>query len=279
MNHFRFLHIREALAQPWLITPEGYAAVAALVEAHAGSMAAIKLDDLFDAPPQMSIDKATGIAEIPIQGTIGKGLSKIERSCGAVGTEDISANLQAALSDPAVKGILLNIASPGGTVNGTPEVAAAIRAATEFKPILAFTDSMMASAAYWIGSQASMVIASESASVGSIGVYIPVTDMSKRAEMAGIKVEVIKNKEGTYKGMGHPGTSMTDPQRTHLQSVADEIFGMFAGAVQSRRSVPASAMQGQTFFGNEARRNGLIDDVGGIDRARRSLSALIAMKR
>jgi signal peptide peptidase SppA len=279
MSHIRFLHIRELLAQPWLITPDAYHAVATLVDRHMDAAAGFKLDDIFGEQPQMTIDRATGIAEIPVQGVIGKGLSKIEKSCGAVGTEDIAANLSAALSDPAVKGILLNIASPGGTVNGTPEVASLVRSAAERKPVLAFTDSLMASAAYWIGSQADMVIASQSSSVGSIGVYIPVTDMSRRAEMLGVKVELVKNKEGTFKGAGYPGTSLTDAQRENLQGHADEIFGMFSAAVQGKRNVPKGAMRGQVFLGGEARNQGLVDDVGGLDLARRSLSGLIAMRK
>jgi len=283
MSNFRFLRIREILAQPWLITAEGYDAVASLVDRHAAmttaDFAAMKMDGLFDPPPQMAIDKETGIADIPIQGVIGKGLSKIEKSCGAVGTEDITSNLALAMADPSVKGILLNIASPGGAVNGTPEVASAIREAAGRKPIVAFTDSLMGSAAYWMGSQASMVIASESASVGSIGVYIPVTDMSKRAEMAGVKVDIVRNKEGVFKGMGYTGTTLTEDQRGHLQERVDEIFAMFAGAVQSARTVPASAMRGQSFLGAEARKQGLTDDVGGLDLALRSLMALMPLKR
>jgi len=130
-----------------------------------------------------------------------------------------------------------------------------------------------------MGSQASMVIASESASVGSIGVYIPVTDMSKRAEMAGVKVDIVRNKEGVFKGMGYTGTTLTEDQRGHLQERVDEIFAMFAGAVQSARTVPASAMRGQSFLGAEARKQGLTDDVGGLDLALRSLMALMPLKR
>lgn len=281
MSHVRFLHIREILAQPWLITPEGYDAVATLVDRHMNrpDAAGFKLDDLFGEAPQMTIDRVSGIAEIPIQGVIGKGLSKIEKSCGAVGCEDITSNLQAALSDPAVKGILLNISSPGGTVNGTPETAAAIRMASERKPVVAFTDTQMASAAYWMGSQADMIIASPSASVGSIGVYSAFVDQSRRAEMLGYKVELVKNKEGTFKGAGYPGTALTDAQRENMQECVDQIFSMFSGDVQMKRTVPKGAMRGQSFLASEARSQGLIDDVGGADLARRSLSALISMRR
>jgi signal peptide peptidase SppA len=278
----RFLHVLEAIEQPWLITPEGYAAVRALVERHVlagdglAELAAVKLDDLFPPRPAATFDTKTGIAEVPVFGTIGKGLSRIEKSCGAVSTEDIAADLAQAQANPGIRGVLLHVSSPGGMVNGTPELAAQIRSLG--KPTVAYTDSMMGSAAYWLGSQADLVLASPSASVGSIGVYIPYADQSRRYEQEGVKVDVIRNKEGVYKGMGLPGTALSEGQREHLQERVDQIFAMFAGDVLAKRRCGKDAMKGQSFLGGEALARGLVDDVGSLGYARQTLAGLISVR-
>ena len=280
----RFQHVYHAVhCEPWLILPSAHAAIEALLDAKIAESAeaffAARPESGFwgDVMPKMEVNG--GIAEIPVIGTIGKGLGSFEKSCGATGVEDVLGDINEALGRRDVRGILLNIDSPGGTTTGVPELAGAVARACEQKPVVAFTDGMMASAAYWLGSQANLVIGSRSANVGSVGVYIPWTDMTKRAEMLGLKVEATKNKEGTYKAMGLPGTALTDAQREHLQQRADEIFSMFKGDILARRpGVKAEAMRGQTLLAAAARASGLIDDVGGIGRARESLNALIRMR-
>lgn len=281
----RFQHIFHALHfEPWLITESAHATLAALLDSKlAGELFAAPGDKpatgLFGMTiPQMTVKD--GIAEIPIIGPIGKGLGNLEKSCGATSVEDIQNNVSAAIGRADVKGIFLNVNSPGGTITGVPETARLIAQAKEKKPIVAFTDGMMASAAYWLGSQADMIVASESSSVGSIGVYIPWMDSSRRAEAMGIKTGVVKNSGGPFKGMGHPGTSYTEEQMAHMQERADELFGMFKGAILSQRAnVKPDAMRGQVLFGGKALASGLTDEVGGYARAWGSLEALTKMKR
>lgn len=197
----RFLNILHAINfEPWLIVPEVHAQLAALVESKlAGDASSLSEratagKNIFGDPlPQMSI--SDGIATIPISGPIGKGLGNLEKSCGATSIEDVQRNLAEASSRKDVRGVLLSINSPGGSITGIPETASMIARLRETKPVVAFTDGMMASAAYWLGSQADAVVASTSAQVGSIGVYIPWADQTRRYEAAGVKVGVVKNKE------------------------------------------------------------------------------------
>lgn len=279
----RFQHVYHAVHfEPLAITPSAYASIAQLLETRLGMTAQeweAKRPEkgFFGALPVMRVSE--GIAEIPVFGPLGKGLGTLEKSCGATSFEDVAEDIAEALGRRDVSGILLNIDSPGGSVNGTPELGALVARASEGKPVLAFTDSLMASAAYWIGSQADMIVASMSASVGSVGVILPWVDRSRQAEAMGIKVDPIKNTGGTFKGMGMPGTSLTEAQRAHLQARADEMFGMFKAAIlQKRPGVKADALQGQTLLASAARDGGLIDDVGDMARARASLQALIKMR-
>ena len=96
------------------------------------------------------------------------------------------------MADPAVKAIVLSIDSPGGTVDGTDNLANAIFAARGKKPIVALGDGTLASAAYWIASGADQIFASDnSAKIGSIGVVATHEDYSRAEENAGVKVTEI----------------------------------------------------------------------------------------
>jgi len=151
---------------------------------------------------------------------------------------------------------MLDIDSPGGTVAGTPELAAAVASLNDSKPVYAFSSGMMASAAYWIASQARAVYATPSAQVGSIGVVQAVIDDSAALAAEGLKVEVFS--VGKYKAMGAPGTSLDDEQRGHIQSNIEETAREFHAAVLARgRSIPPEAMEGQTFSGRQAQRMNL----------------------
>jgi signal peptide peptidase SppA len=224
------------------------------------------LAQLFGAAPQPYV--VDGVGVVPIVGVIGKGLSPLEKMMGAVDVNDVYAAIDLMASDPAVEKVALQISSPGGTVTGVEELANKVRNLE--KPTLAYTDSEMASAAYWIGSAADRVVASPSATVGSIGVYMAIPDYSKAAEMQGIKMVVIKS--GIFKGAGIEGTSLDENQLANLQSGVDEIHADFKAAVNMKRKmVKAEAMEGQTFSGKQAAAQGLVTGLAdSFEKALRS---------
>lgn len=273
-NIFHAVHF-----EPWLITEAAHATIVELLQSRMGMTAAEfaaqrPTEGFFgEALPVMTV--SNGIAEIPIFGVLGKGLGKLEKSCGATSTEDIADDVAEAINRPDVKGILLNVNSPGGTITGMPETAAAIREAKARKPVVSFTDSIMASAAYWLGSQADMIVASTSARTGSIGTYFPWVDRSKQAEMMGIKVEAITNKGADLKGMGLPGTKLTASQRAHLEEMVEQIVEMFRADVAANRTVSDETSRGGVMFSASAKAAGLIDDIGDMAYARATLESLI----
>jgi signal peptide peptidase SppA len=211
------------------------------------------LSQLFGVAPKPYV--VDGIGVIPIVGVIGKGLSPLEKMMGAVDVADISEAVDAFAASPDVNSIALQISSPGGTVTGVEELANKVRNLQ--KPTMAYTDSEMASAAYWIGSATDKVVASPSSTVGSIGVYLAIPDYSKAAEMAGIKMVVLKS--GKFKGAGIEGTSLNADQVSNLQASVDGIHADFKAAVNAKRKmVQADSMEGQTFSGKQAASNGLV---------------------
>jgi signal peptide peptidase SppA len=211
------------------------------------------LAQLFGVAPKPYV--VDGIGIIPVVGVIGKGLSPLEKMMGAVDINDLSDQVDAMAADPAVDKIAFQVSSPGGTVTGVEELANKIR--NLGKPTMAYTDSEMASAAYWISSAADKVTASPSSSVGSVGVYMAIPDYSEAAKMAGIKMVVIKS--GKFKGAGIEGTSLDEGQMGNLQEGVDTIHAEFKEAVNMKRKmVKAEAMEGQVFSGKQAAAQGLV---------------------
>ena len=211
------------------------------------------LAQLFGQAPAPYVVDGVGI--VPIVGVIGKGLSPLEKMMGAVDVNDVSAAIDAFAANPEVEKIALQVSSPGGTVTGVEELANKVR--NVGKPTMAYTDSEMASSAYWISSAADRVVASPSSTVGSIGVYMAIPDYSKAADMAGMKMVVVKS--GKFKGVGIEGTSLTDEQITNLQEGVDLMAAEFkASVLMKRKMVKAESMEGQAFSGKQAAKLGLV---------------------
>lgn len=196
-------------------------------------------------------------AIIPIRGVITSGLPAIYRMVGYSDTAQISAWLAAAVADPSVTQILLCIDSPGGMVTGTPELAAEVAAADLIKPVYAHTAGMIASAAYWIASQARAIYCTPSSEIGCIGVYQITYDQSKYLEANGIRATMFKS--GDLKASGHPDFPLTESQAAFLQAEIDALGALFRETVVSKRStVELDTMRGQSFLGTQAASLGLV---------------------
>ena len=223
------------------------------------------------------VSMAGDIAVVPIHGTLARRPDVIELLWyGFEAIENIQEMLAGVVRNPDVAGILLDVDSPGGFLTGGPEVADMVRRAATRKPVVVWTGGTMASLAYWIGSQATEVIASRSAVVGSIGVFAGMYDYSKLFEEAGIKVELFKNREATFKAAGFPGTSLSEEQRGQIQSSIQATFAEFRDAVVSARpNIGDDSMRGQTFTGREGVSRGLVDRVGDREFAMGVLRSMV----
>lgn len=242
--------------QPWLITLEAYRELSTVN---------------FQSPVQNNSveEKARpyelqdGLATVRIYGTMLRQVSPRQKAiaafCGVrlCSMEETAAVLMQAAADPAVHTILLDIDSPGGSVNGTPELAQVVRTIARDKHVYAFTAGQCCSAAYWVASQADVIYAAPSATVGSIGVILPVVDSSALYDRNGLKMEVFS--AGKYKSAGMDGTSLTEEQRDRLTQQVNDTWARFKQAVTRRRAIDESDMEGQSFYGQEALEKGLVD--------------------
>lgn len=212
-----------------------------------------------------------GVSIIPVGGPVAIGLGEFEKGAGAVDMDDIAAELSEADANDEVSSIILNFDSPGGMVQGTFELCNVI-AAVE-KPVYAFARGKMCSAAYAMACACDGIFATQSATVGNIGVYGTVNDLSRMAEAAGIKVKVFSS--GPIKGIGVPGTSLTPQQEMFLQQDVMEKAKTFFNLVSERRPMIAEEeMGGQFYSGQTAVERGFVDSlVSGLDELVDFLSA------
>lgn len=212
---------------------------------------------------QFAFTTFDGIATIPVCGPLTKnGLC----FCGiqlSTGMRQIGLALRTAAADPAVRAILLDVDSPGGTVDGVEELAETVNAVNAVKPVYAFADGLMASGGYWLACCAREIAAPATAFVGSIGVILMQRDMSKALDDMGVKYNIIT--AGHYKAAGNSAEPLSDEMRAYLQSGIDAVYELFLQAVATGRGCSREAAlamaDGRMFLAEEARRAGLIDRV------------------
>jgi len=251
----------------WLIQPEALRSMAAASRSFLDRGTALSQPG--QSSPLLSVEDGIGV--VAIDGPMMRKPDIFARVLfRATDSNMIGDALREAGQRDDIKAVFLDIDSPGGTVAGTPELAATVASINERKPVYAFSSGLMASAAYWIASQARAIYATPSAQVGSIGVVQAVIDDTAALNAEGIKVEVFS--VGKYKAMGAPGTPLTDDQRDLIRSNLAEIAQEFHAAVLARgRSIPAEAMEGQTFSGRQAQRFNLAGMVSDRAEAMRRL--------
>ena len=216
-----------------------------------------------------------GIAIIPVRGTITPRSGMMAMLFGGTSTETLGLQVRAMVADDSIGTIVLDIDSPGGMVAGVTELAATLRAARAVKPLIAVANNMAASAAYWIGSQATEFVATPSAMVGSIGVLMEHEDDSGLLAQAGIAVTLIS--AGRYKTLGNPYEPLSDDARAEIQALVDGAYGMFVADVAAGRGVKANAVrsgygEGRVLTPAAALEAGMVDRIATlaevIDRLR-----------
>ncbi len=126
---------------------------------------------------------------------------------------------------------------------------------------VAFTDTLCASAGYWLASQCHRITCTYSATVGSIGVYTAWYDETKRLEKEGITLVAFY--AGKYKISGIDGRELTKDEKELFQTGVDKCYADFVSAVRFLRpEIPDSSLQGQCFdSGDDAVIAGIVDEV------------------
>ena len=275
------MNITDVITAPWVIMPDKLLEIQAVYASHLRGekidIAAIEArigKPLSNQDQGYQIDR--GVAVIPISGVMGKKMNMMTQISGGASTQLIERDINAALNDPSVNSILLHIDSPGGTVDGTQNLANIVKMAGREKPVMAFADGVMASAAYWVGSAASEIVAaSDTTQVGSIGVVTSHTDISKAEEAAGIKTTEIS--AGKYKRIASRYSPLSDDGKAELQDQVDQLYTIFVDAVAENRGVDVETVledmaDGRVFLAKQAQKRGMIDHIANLETTIQNMS-------
>jgi signal peptide peptidase SppA len=260
----------EVFRKPWAILPEKLSTIVELMrfQADGGKLTEEQIQERIGAGPRLRPSAPGTVAMIPVYGVISRRMNMMSQISGGTSIEKLQASFREAMADPNVKAIVFDVDSPGGSVDGVPELADEIYNGRKAKTIIALADTMAASAAYWLASQASELIVTPSGSVGSIGVFAEHDDVSKAAETEGVKVTLIS--AGKYKTEGNPYEPLSDEARASIQSTVDSFYTMFTKAVARGRGASQTAVregygEGRMVLASDAVKEGMADSVGTMD--------------
>ena len=274
------LLVAEFLATPWALMPERLSALATVISrwtqgapASDAAMFQVQTDRVLrDTRRQTSAAiSGGGIAVIPIYGVITQRGNMVDdvSGPGMVSTQIVTQMLRQAVADDAVSQILLDIDSPGGSVYGVSELGDAILSARARKPVVAIANSLAASAAYWIGSQAGEFYVTSGGEVGSIGVWQAHQDYSKAMDEAGVKTTLIS--AGKFKVEGNPYAPLDEEAQGFMQSRVDDYYAAFTKAVAKGRGVPIIEVrdgmgQGRVLGADAALAQNMVDGIASFDQ-------------
>jgi signal peptide peptidase SppA len=218
----------------------------------------------------LAIDDA-GVATISIKGPLtNDGDADWNEWMGMTGYPEIRDAMISAATDTSVQHIILDIDSGGGAVSGVDDTAKLIRLVHDnVKPVTAFTDGSMYSAAYWLGSSAGEVYASKAAGMGSIGVIATHMERSEMLKEAGIGVTVIR--AGKYKALANGVEKLTEEGKAQIQAGVDAAYKIFVGHVAEMRGksyefADSVMAQGREFYGQAGADAGLVDGIKSFDQ-------------
>lgn len=253
-----FSLIRDIIGKPWLIDPLYVSFLGANIQNFVENKGTY--ESSFENQNDYSQNDNDKIQVININGE----LLKNDTNSGRIGMRSISNLISEAQNNENIKGTILIIDSPGGTVDGTLDLVDAIKKTS--KPIVTVVDGMAASAGYWIAAATDKIFAQNNfAKVGSIGVMLSFTDVQPFYERQGVKFHRInadqskdKNKmfEDILKG------NYEEYRKTNLNPIADE----FINSVKEMRPLSDDQFSGKTFFAKDVIGT-MIDEIGSFDDA------------
>lgn len=219
----------------------------------------------------LPVRKVNGTALISTVGPIVKEAGWLS-FWGFAGTREAQASLLSADADPDIENIVWLMDTPGGSTDGLEELAQVVSGLK--KPVTVFVDGLIASAGYYVGSQADAIYAAPRSLIGSIGTRMMLVDTSKYYADKGIKFIPIDT--GEHKSAGADGVEITESQIKEFQRIVDGFNQYFINAVSKGRKLPKETVKeyadGRVFFAEEAIDMGLIDGVT-------TLSSILSAKK
>lgn len=235
------------------------------------------------SPPErvMRTDlQVPNIAVISILGTLVRRTGAMDAASGLTSYASISAQINAAINDPNVDAVLLDIDSPGGEAGGAFDLADEIVSARSTKPIWAVANDDAFSAAYAIACSAERIYLTRTGGVGSIGVIALHVDQTQRDALDGYRYTAIY--AGDRKNDLSPHLPLSNEASTALQTEVDRLYEMFVSTVATNRGLDAQAVrdtQAGLFYAGDAIEAGFADVIGTADDALRALAVEVQQRK
>lgn len=262
------------LNQPLLLTPDKAEVIAAVLSGRIGlgdpsvsrfEGSSITTDEQGRVQRRPFNVTADGIAVITITGSLVNRGAWVGANSGLTSYEGIQFQLKQADAATEVRGIVLDIHSPGGEAIGAFETAAMVRDIATRKPVVAVVNGMAASGGYAIASGATDIVTTSSGVSGSIGVISLHIDASGQLEQDGLKPTLII--AGSHKADGNPFGPLPEDVRASFQARVDGIYADFLATVAAGRGDRltvdmARATEARIYIGQQAVDAGLADRVG-----------------
>ena len=242
-----YAHILDYVARtPWAILPAKMTQILSVLALRAAGQTFSAEEiraQIGEVDPPKPSSRGT-VAIVPLRGIIAHRMNTMEESSGGMSAERFAVTIRRLAADASISAILIDSDSPGGTISGVLEAAQAVYEARAQKRIVAIANATMASAAYWIASQAHEIVAIPSVfegRIGSIGVYTVHEDLSGALERAGVKITLIS--AGKRKVDGNPFVPLSDEQKAEIQANVDAAYERFVKDVARGRSVTPAAVR------------------------------------
>lgn len=203
-------------------------------------------------------------------------LQEIQLAGPILNADAILKEIETVQKDTKIKGVLLNINSPGGSVPPSIEIAYAIKALKKHKPVVVYASGIMASGSYYSAIYADKIIANPGSIVGSIGVIMESANIEELMKTIGIQTQIVK--QGTYKEAGTPTRKWTPEERAELEKLTKDTYDLFVKDVADARGLQISDSKkyadAHIFSARRAKEVGLIDDVGVKGQAKAEIEKL-----
>src|SRR6202451_3507220 len=218
----------------------------------------------------ISNNGTTRIAVVHATGLIVSGDSGNTPGGGSVmGGDSVAADLRAARNDYSIKAIVLRVDSGGGSVVGSEVIRREVELANQVKPVVVSMSDVAASGGYWIAAPARKIVADRDTITGSIGVLIGKFNVSGLYTLLGISTDYVATSDNAT--LFSAQQNFSPAQRAYIQKSLNDTYSDFTKGVALGRKMTVEAVdkigKGRVWSGAQAKELGLVDELGGLDRA------------
>jgi protease-4 len=212
----------------------------------------------------------TRIAVVYATGEIVSGDSQVTPGGSSLmGGDSVARDLRQARQDSSIKAIVLRVDSPGGSALASEVIRREVQLARKAKPVVVSMSDVAASGGYWISMSADKIVADPETITASIGVLSGKFNLSGLYQMLGLSTDYVATSDNAT--MYSDQQNFTPAQRLIVQKMLDDIYTNFTHGVAEGRKLPLSSVEkiarGRVWSGADAKQIGLVDDLGGLDRA------------